>query len=193
MSKQSTFAAFILAVVVLVGGLAFFMSKQASAPSKYDEFAKALKDRGAEFYGAFWCPHCQTEKALFGNAARYLPYIECSNPDRSQTPVCTDAKVESYPTWKFKDGITVNSKSTPMMCGARTETGATTPGEPAICAQVASQYYKTWIFPEYGFSIKSPGDPVSKDGVWKFPSGAATAGEIPLAFLAEQVNFTLPQ
>jgi thiol-disulfide isomerase/thioredoxin len=193
MSKQSIFGTFLVVVVVLVGGLALFMSKQASAPSKYDDLAKALKDKGAQFYGAFWCPHCQAEKALFGKAVQYLPYIECSNPDRSQTPVCTDAKVESYPTWKFKDGITVNSKSAPTACNVRAATGAVAPGEPAICEQIASQYYKTWIFPEYGFSIKSPTDPVSKDGVWKFPASAATTGEIPLAFLAQQINFTLPQ
>jgi hypothetical protein len=24
-----------------------------------DDFAKCIKDSGAMFYGAFWCPHCQ--------------------------------------------------------------------------------------------------------------------------------------
>lgn len=67
--------------------------------------AQCLKDSGAVFYGAFWCPHCQKQKAEFGLAESLLPYVECSTPDqRSQTPICIEKKIESYPTWEFKDG-----------------------------------------------------------------------------------------
>jgi glutaredoxin len=75
----------------------------ADAPE--NPIARALADhltqRGAKFYGAQWCPHCKEQKAVFGSAAKRLPYIECS-PDGYGTPeaeVCKAASIESYPTW----------------------------------------------------------------------------------------------
>lgn len=73
-----------------------------TGPGELDQFATCLKDSGAKFYGAFWCPHCQNQKALFGNSVKLLPYIECSTADgRSQLPVCKEANITSYPTWEF--------------------------------------------------------------------------------------------
>ncbi|MEI6280815.1 MAG: hypothetical protein WCP17_02325 [bacterium] len=74
-------------------------------PGKYDVFATCLKDKGAIFYGAFWCPHCQAQKKLFGSSVKFLPYVECSTPDGSaQTQICIDKKITGYPTWAFTDG-----------------------------------------------------------------------------------------
>jgi len=74
--------------------------------SKYDGFAQCLKDSGAIFYGAFWCSHCQSQKKMFGSAAQYLPYVECSTPDsKGQLQICKDAEVVGYPTWVFKNGV----------------------------------------------------------------------------------------
>ncbi len=66
--------------------------------------AQCLKDKGVVFYGAFWCPHCRAQKALFGDAMPALPYVECSNSDQSQKQVCTDKKIQNYPTWRFPGG-----------------------------------------------------------------------------------------
>lgn len=74
-------------------------------PDKLDDFAKCIKDSGAKLYTAFWCPHCQDQKADFGRSVQYIPNTECSTPDgQSQLKVCSDVKIESYPTWEFKDG-----------------------------------------------------------------------------------------
>jgi hypothetical protein len=71
----------------------------------YDDFAKYLTNHGAVFYGTFWCPHCQSQKTLFGSSAQFLPYFECSTPDGSgQVQACIDKKITSYPTWEFADG-----------------------------------------------------------------------------------------
>jgi len=76
-------------------------------PSKLDGFAKCIKDSGAKFYGAFWCSHCQAQKALFGKSVKYLPYIECSTPDgQGQLQVCKDAEITTYPTWQFGESTT---------------------------------------------------------------------------------------
>lgn len=63
-----------------------------------------MKDKGATFYGAFWCSHCQAQKALFGKSVKLLPYVECSTPDaKGQLPICIEKGIASYPTWVFPD------------------------------------------------------------------------------------------
>lgn len=94
----------VLILTLFVGGVVWLV-KTPGRPGKLDSFASCVKDSGALFYGAFWCPHCQNQKALFGSSAKLLPYIECSTPDgNSQIPMCTEAGVKGYPTWKFPDG-----------------------------------------------------------------------------------------
>ena len=63
-----------------------------------------MNEKGAIFYGAFWCSHCENQKELFGSSEKYLNYVECSLPDkRGQTQICIDENITSYPTWKFED------------------------------------------------------------------------------------------
>ena len=72
--------------------------------TSYDAFATCLADNGAVFYGAFWCPHCQDQKAMFGDSTDLLPYVECDpNGKDSQAGLCNEKGVESYPTWTFND------------------------------------------------------------------------------------------
>ncbi len=94
-------------VVAGIGWLVFWMR----TPGKYDDFAKCLKDKGAIFYGAFWCPHCQNQKKLFGKSAMYLPYVECSTPDgKAQTQECRDKGIEGYPLWEFSGGERISGE-----------------------------------------------------------------------------------
>ena len=110
MNKQTKFIIFIVSIIIIIGGIGAYFALKPQAPGKLDGFAQAIKASGAEFYGAFWCPHCQEQKKEFGSAAKSLPYIECSNPDNTQTQVCVDKKIEGYPTWIFKDGSRVSGK-----------------------------------------------------------------------------------
>lgn len=108
--KIKFFIIFSVVVILLIGGLGIFMNRDSIKPTKLIPFAQCLQQSGAEFYGAFWCPHCQDQKKEFGSAAKYLPYFECSKADSTQTQICKDKKIESYPTWIFKDGSIVNGK-----------------------------------------------------------------------------------
>lgn len=91
--------------VLLMVVLLILATSGSSNSTKLDSFAQCLKDKGAVFYGAFWCPHCQKQKELFGASVKFLPYIECSTPDgREQLPVCKEKGVDGYPTWTFADG-----------------------------------------------------------------------------------------
>jgi thiol-disulfide isomerase/thioredoxin len=90
-------------LILVIAGIVWLVLTP-KKPGKLDAFATCIKDNGTIFYGAFWCPHCQNQKALFGSSAKLLPYVECSTPDgKSQLPICTDAGVTGYPTWKFAD------------------------------------------------------------------------------------------
>ena len=85
-----------------------------SGPSgKYDDFARCITLSGAKFYGAWWCPHCQEQKAMFEGSDKYLPYIECSPPNdrNSELPICSALGIKSYPTWIFSDGSRANQLS----------------------------------------------------------------------------------
>lgn len=93
----------ILAFIVIIPVLIIMITSRTGG--KYDQLAQCITDSGAKFYGAFWCPHCQAQKAAFGKSAKLLPYIECSNPDKTQADVCKQADIKGYPTWVFADGI----------------------------------------------------------------------------------------
>jgi thiol-disulfide isomerase/thioredoxin len=94
-----------IVVVGILGWGVWYSIKTSNEPGKLDSFAQCLTEKGMKFYGAFWCPHCQAMKRLFGNSTKYLNYIECSTPNgQAQTQICVDNKIEGYPTWVFADG-----------------------------------------------------------------------------------------
>ena len=161
------FCVFIAAIVVImsmiVGGT--------DTSSKFNSFAQCITAKKLKFYGAFWCPHCQAQKAAFGEGAEYLPYIECSNADRSQNQTCIDAKVESYPTWVYPTPITYTSSDAPIVCPVQPGPA----GQPADCADDGSHYFKTWIFP--GLKMESTDDPVQAGNTWTFEAGSRSVGE----------------
>lgn len=73
----------------------------AVSPSTVEQlqFAKALKQMGAIFYGAWWCTHCFHQKNLFGTeAGREIPYVECDKDDAGRER-CRKAGIKAFPTW----------------------------------------------------------------------------------------------
>ncbi|MFA6586073.1 MAG: hypothetical protein WCS86_02840 [Candidatus Paceibacterota bacterium] len=112
MNNKNIFISVIIILVLgTIGAVLLRSSSGPSVPGKYDTFAQCLKDKGAVFYGAFWCTHCQAEKKLFGTSEKLLPYVECSTPDgQGQTQICKDKKIEGYPTWEFSDESRLNGE-----------------------------------------------------------------------------------
>ena len=84
-----------------VVGAAFVFAGAVAPVTPYQQaLAQHLTKSGATFYGAFWCPHCQEQKALFGGAAGSLPYVECDPKGaNAQTERCERASVRVFPTW----------------------------------------------------------------------------------------------
>jgi len=83
----------VVLVVVLVGG-------SAKPNPAVDAFAKCLASKNVVMYGAYWCPHCQNQKKLFGDSFQYVPYVECTQ----DVAKCTAMNIQGYPTWIFSDG-----------------------------------------------------------------------------------------
>jgi glutaredoxin len=96
----------IFAIIILViVGAAYGMVYLNNQPGKYDEFAQCLTDSGVKMFGAYWCPHCQDQKNIFGKSFDNINYVECSLPNQGgQNEICNDEGIESYPTWEFEDG-----------------------------------------------------------------------------------------
>ena len=74
------------------------------------DLAIHLSVSGAKMYGAYWCPHCATQKTLFGQAADQIPYVECDpEGENSQTALCQQKGITAYPTWEingeFRQGV----------------------------------------------------------------------------------------
>lgn len=110
--SQKIFLAVLVVLIVALGVTAIVRGGGgAKEPQSgvYDQFATCLADRGATFYGAFWCPHCKEQKKMFGSSQQYLNYVECSTPDgQGTTQICKDKNVTGYPTWDFADGTREN-------------------------------------------------------------------------------------
>jgi hypothetical protein len=104
-STHIIIGAAIVGIGLLVAGKYLEGKANAIPEGTYDTLASCIADSGAKFYGAFWCPHCQDQKEMFGSAADLLPYVECSTPDsRNQTKECADAGITGYPTWILGNG-----------------------------------------------------------------------------------------
>src|SRR4051812_48088423 len=117
---NKTILIYIVVILLAIGGVVYIAHKP-SGPGPLDQFATCIKGSGTKFYGGFWCPHCQATKKMFGTSASLLPYIECSTPDgQSQNAICNAAKIESYPTWEFKDGSRITGEQTLKTLADRT-------------------------------------------------------------------------
>lgn len=79
------------------------MLLESETTSYEQQLATHLRQTNAKFYGAYWCPYCADQKAMFGKAAVELPYVECDPQGENPQPDLCDAKqIAVYPTWEIK-------------------------------------------------------------------------------------------
>lgn len=70
-------------------------TEPAKVVSAEETLAKCLTQKGIVMYGSIYCGHCKNQKRLFGEAFKYVAYVECTeNQD-----ICLDRGIISYPTW----------------------------------------------------------------------------------------------
>ena len=102
---------------ILFVALVVWLVLAPSKPGKLDAFAQCINDSGTKYYGAFWCPNCKNQEAMFGRSAKLLPRTECSTPNgKGQLPICQDADIKGYPTWDFPDGSPLERLSEKTTC-----------------------------------------------------------------------------
>ena len=92
----------VVIVLVLVMHFSGVFDRAAGPERPYlKALAVHLHDSGARFYGTYWCPVCQQQKALFEASADRLPYVECTPDGRSGVLnfACVANNVRDYPTW----------------------------------------------------------------------------------------------
>lgn len=99
----------LIAITLLSGIILTACGGARVASQEVTEFAQCLTEQNVVMYGAFWCPHCQREKDLFGTAFDELSYVECDkNGENEQAELCLQKKIQGYPTWVANDGDRVS-------------------------------------------------------------------------------------
>ncbi len=129
MSKNSKTFFLVVALVVLVSGGLIFMASRSSKDKNdtsqnekiegdvagastegnnysaqyIENLAKTLTEKGMVMYGAYWCHHCQDQKKAFGDAVKYIDFVECDSKGQNANPdECVAQGIESYPTWVYQ-------------------------------------------------------------------------------------------
>jgi hypothetical protein len=105
MKKQIKIILGITAALIIILLVLRFTGNSSVPSGKYDSFAQCITASGAKMYGAYWCPHCQNQKAEFGDSVKYIPYVECDPAGENANPTaCQAAGITGYPTWVFGSG-----------------------------------------------------------------------------------------
>lgn len=86
-----------IGILILISGC--IDNKESKDYLELDNFAVCLAKEDVKFYGSFECPHCDTQKELFGDSQDLLLYVECGSLRTPQNQVCNDNNIEAYPTW----------------------------------------------------------------------------------------------
>ena len=99
--KEAAVVAVLLVGVLHMHYSGVFDASAGPEDPQLQALAMHLEKTGAKFYGAYWCPRCQEQKAVFGSSAKRLPYVECSSGGRGSalTAPCVKNEIKSYPTW----------------------------------------------------------------------------------------------
>ena len=164
--KQNGTIMWIMSIVIILGVVIGLLTMSANKPGKYDAFAQCLANNGATFYGAYWCPHCQATKALFGRSAKKLPYVECAFTGRDGQ---TLAK-EIIP--QYKAGTYTGVYKTELDQAQASGTLDTwVPSQTQACVPHNIEGYPTWIFAD----------------------GSRLSGEVSMETLSEKTNCAIAQ
>ncbi len=119
LSPRISFAKFAILSVIIIGIVLFssvFLQSKGLSASQNDTLqiglAKHLTKIGAVMYGSYRCSHCAAQKELFGQAFRYIKYVECDPSAKGANPaLCYEKGIELYPTWEIRGTFYAGVKS----------------------------------------------------------------------------------
>lgn len=88
-----------IALIGIFSVMFFAGCTQPTQTQNLDEFAQCLTDKWAIMYGSVTCPHCLSQKALFGDSFQYINYVECTE----EFERCANLK-SWVPVWEIGSG-----------------------------------------------------------------------------------------
>jgi len=122
----------IVAFTVLIGGLIWsnqvdparakeinFSNERVSPPittvssQEKINFAKYLSNNNIVMYSAYWCPHCNDQKQLFGKkAVEELIIVECAKDGKdNKYKLCQEKGIEGFPSWEINNEVYSGTRS----------------------------------------------------------------------------------
>lgn len=109
--------ALLLTVVTVAGAFIFYFGgfrvTNKERNEKIEQFAKCLASKEITMYGAYWCSHCQREKAAFGEAFKFVPYVECTK----EPAKCSAKGITGFPTWVIPADKEATNSSERLLVG----------------------------------------------------------------------------
>lgn len=97
MHKTKTLFIYSVVAVALLITIIFIQTE--NIKSNPISFAQCLTDQGFILAGTDWCGHCESQKALFGNAVKYLDFRNCED-----STFCDEQELKGFPAWVLPDG-----------------------------------------------------------------------------------------
>jgi len=148
--KKTTIAIIIIIVLAIIGFFVYRSQKPAT-PSPKTELAQCLKDKGAKFYGSYWCPHCNNQKLAFGTrAAKKLPYVECALYPTEVSAVAKQV-LRDYNAGTYTGGYLKQLDE----AKTKNELEKWEPSQTEACTLASIESYPTWILAD---GTKLPGE-----------------------------------
>ncbi len=89
-----------IVLVVAISAAIVLRNAGSASEEKLTPFAQCLTERGVVIYGTYSCPYCRKQKDLFGDAFRFVTYVECTQ----ESARCVADNVQSIPLWVFPSG-----------------------------------------------------------------------------------------
>ena len=87
------------------GGAQSVTGEEGYTPAELEEIAKCMTEKGAIMYGSISCPHCSDQKARFGDAIKFINYLECNAYESPEdAKICIEKGIEALPTWDLPNG-----------------------------------------------------------------------------------------
>tara|TARA_Y100000310_G_scaffold322716_1_gene382085 strand:+ start:5789 stop:6622 length:834 start_codon:yes stop_codon:yes gene_type:complete len=94
----------IIVLAIILNLLALLFFNVGGEKEDHTEVAKCITANGVDMYGSFRCGVCARERAMFGDAFKYINEIECHpQGPHAQTEKCLEKKVEGTPTWIMEE------------------------------------------------------------------------------------------
>lgn len=90
--------------IFLIASVGLLLASCGSQNKGYSNLTACLQKSQTVMFGASWCPHCASQKKMFGKSVKEMPYFECA-VGSGQAQECIDRGIMSYPTWQFPDAV----------------------------------------------------------------------------------------